>query len=78
MQKNSHPGRHPVSTEIKNIILQMKNQNLFWGAKRIRDELLMKLNITLHKKTIQKILKEFRKWKDKKNFDLGKFFKITG
>ncbi len=60
-QKDSHPGRPPVSGEVKNLILEMKNDNLFWGAKRIRDELLMKLNISLHKKTIQNILIDFRR-----------------
>ena len=57
---NLSPPR-PVPVEVKNIILRMKNENLFWGAKRIRDELLMKLGISLDKKTIQNILKDFRK-----------------
>ena len=71
---DSHPGRRPVPAEVKNLILEIKNNNLFWGAKRIRDELLMKLNISLHKKTIQKILNEFRrKGKIKKALTWKKF-----
>jgi putative transposase len=61
MNKDSHPGRPPVPADVKNIILQMKNENLFWGAKRIRDELLMKLKIKLDKKTIRNILRDFRR-----------------
>jgi hypothetical protein len=48
-------GRKPVDTEIKNLILSMKNDNLLWGVKRIQGELL-KLDISLSTKTIRKIL----------------------
>jgi putative transposase len=53
-------GRPSTPQVVKDLILSMKNQNLFWGAKRIQGELL-KLGITLHKKTISNILKGFRK-----------------
>ena len=56
----SNPGRPPVPSEIKRLILQMKNDNLLWGTRRIRDELL-KLNIDLHRSTIQNILRDFRR-----------------
>ena len=53
-------GRKPVDTEIKNLILSMKNDNLLWGVKRIQGELL-KLDISLSTKTIRKILQSFRR-----------------
>jgi transposase InsO family protein len=53
-------GRKPVSAEIKNLIVSMKNDNLLWGVKRIQGELL-KLDITLSTKTIRKILQSFRR-----------------
>jgi hypothetical protein len=32
-------GRKPVDTDVKNLILSMKNENLLWGVKRIQGEL---------------------------------------
>jgi hypothetical protein len=56
-------GRPPVSNEIKQLVLAMKNDNLFWGYKKIQGE-LKKLDIHLDKKTIRNILNDFR-WKGK-------------
>ena len=53
-------GRKPVDTEVKDLILSMKNDNLLWGVKRIQGELL-KLDISLSTKTIRKILQDFRR-----------------
>jgi transposase InsO family protein len=53
-------GRKPVATDVKNLILSMKNDNLLWGVKRIQGELL-KLDISLSTKTIRKILQDFRR-----------------
>ena len=53
-------GRKPVDTDVKNLILSMKNDNLLWGVKRIQGELL-KLDISLSTKTIRKILQAFRR-----------------
>ena len=53
-------GRKPVDTEVKDLILSMKNDNLLWGVKRIQGELL-KLDISLRTKTIRKILQSFRR-----------------
>jgi hypothetical protein len=53
-------GRKPVDTDVKNLILSMKNDNLLWGVKRIQGELL-KLDISLSTKTIRKILQSFRR-----------------
>ncbi|OVE78911.1 hypothetical protein BVY01_04075 [bacterium I07] len=48
-------GRPLVPVEIRALILDMKNKNLYWGYKRIQGELL-KLGIQLDKKTIWNIL----------------------
>jgi len=53
-------GRKPVETDVKDLILSMKNANLMWGVKRIQGELL-KLEISLSTKTIRKILQGFRR-----------------
>jgi len=50
-------GRPAIPENIVDLILDMKRSNLLWGSKRIRDELLY-LGICLHKRTIQRILKE--------------------
>ena len=53
-------GRPPVPNEIKQLILNMKDDNLYWGNKKIQGELL-KLGITLDDKTIRNILADFRR-----------------
>jgi len=71
----THPGRPPVPPDVKYLILEMKNNNLLWGTRRIRDELL-KLNIDLHRKTIQNILQNFRRrGKIKKSLSWKQFLK---
>jgi hypothetical protein len=59
-KKYGRVGRPPVSNDIKQLILSMKNDNLYWGYKRIQGELL-KLDINLDKKTIRNILSDFRR-----------------
>ena len=59
-QRPAQRGRKPVDTEVKDLILSMKNDNLLWGVKRIQGELL-KLDISLRTKTIRKILQDFRR-----------------
>jgi putative transposase len=54
------PGRRSVSAEIKNLILNMKNENSLWGCRRIADE-LEKLGINLHHSTVNRIIQNFRK-----------------
>ena len=51
-------GRPQINQEIKELILKVKNENLYWGVRRIQSELL-KLYIKLDHKTIWNILKEF-------------------
>jgi putative transposase len=53
-------GRKPVEIKIRNLILNMKNENILWGVKRIQGE-LVKLGIVLDSKTIWNILRDFRK-----------------
>ena len=53
-------GRKSVDRDIQNLILEIKNENILWGAKRIQGE-LMKLNIFLDTKTIGEIIKKFRR-----------------
>jgi transposase InsO family protein len=53
-------GRPETPAEIRNLILQLKNENVFWGNRKIQGELL-KLGIRLDKNTIAKIIRNFRK-----------------
>jgi putative transposase len=55
---NSHKPRLPAETV--ELIKQMARQNRLWGAERIRGELL-KLNIRVCKRTIQKYMRQSRK-----------------
>jgi len=48
-KRKKRVGRPPISNEIKQLILAMKNDNLYWGYKKIQGELL-KLDIDLDKK----------------------------
>lgn len=48
--KHKTPGRKPVSKEIKNLILGMKQENHLWSCHRISDE-LKKLGIELNPTT---------------------------
>ena len=58
--KHKTPGRKPVSKEIKELILQMKQENRLWGCHRIADE-LKKLCIELNQTTANRILQTYRK-----------------
>jgi len=50
-------GRPPISEDLVRLIIDMKRSNPGWGALRISQELAL-LGISIHKKTVQKILKE--------------------
>ena len=72
--KHKTPGRKPVSKEIKNLILGMKQENHLWAlvgafgtcsgkhprCHRIADE-LKKLGIELNPTTVNRIIQTFRK-----------------
>ena len=58
-----HPkrgGRPPVDNDVKKLILDMKNDNLYWGYKKIQGELL-KIGINLDTKTIRNIIGVYRR-----------------
>ncbi len=71
----SRIGRPPVSGEIKRLILEIKNKNLYWGYLGLQGELL-KLGIKLDKITIRNILLDFRrKGEIKKGITWSQFLK---
>jgi len=53
-------GRPAISHEIRQLILSMKNDNLYWGNRKIQGELL-KLGVKIDEKTIRNILCGFRR-----------------
>jgi len=54
------PGRKPTARKIKNLILEMKQENYLWGCKKIANE-LKKINIDIHYTTVSRIISTFRK-----------------
>ena len=69
-------GRPPVKHEVKQLILNMKNDNIYWGYKKIQGELL-KFGIQLDQKTIRNILGEFRrKGKVRKSLTWNRFLRL--
>jgi putative transposase len=57
---NKKKGRPYIKKEIKDLILEMKQDNRFWGCRKISDE-LKKLEIEVHFTTVNNILQTFRK-----------------
>ena len=69
-------GRKPVDKDIQNLIVDIKNENVLWGVKRIQGE-LRKLNIFLDTKTIWNILNKFRRnGKIRKSLQWKKFLQM--
>ncbi len=69
-------GRPAISEDIRQLILSMKNDNLYWGARKIQGELL-KLGIKIDEKTIRNILNGFRRrGKVKHSLTWKKFLKF--
>jgi putative transposase len=58
--KHNPPGRKPISRDVKNLILEMKQDNYIWGCKKIANE-LKKVNLDIHYTTVNKIIQTFRK-----------------
>jgi transposase InsO family protein len=52
-KSRAHPGRPPVSRELRDLIHRMRRKNLLWGAARIHGELL-KLGFEIAKSTVSK------------------------
>jgi len=53
-------GRPPITKDVQNLILTIKNENILWGVRKIQGE-LRKLGIVIDHKTIWNILRNFRK-----------------
>ena len=60
-KRKNKPGRPPLIQAVKELILQLKRENPFWGSRRIRDELLLKLSVKVSHETIRKIINRFIK-----------------
>ncbi len=58
--KHKTLGRKPVTRDIKELILEMKQENSLWGCKKIAYE-LKKINIEIHYTTVNRIISTFRK-----------------
>ncbi|MDA3940632.1 MAG: hypothetical protein PF693_15200, partial [Spirochaetia bacterium] len=58
--KHKKLGRKPVTRDIKELILEMKQDNCHWGCKKISNE-LKKINIDIHYTTVNRIISIFRK-----------------
>jgi transposase InsO family protein len=58
--KHKTPGRKPITRDIKDLILEMKQENYLWGCKKIANE-LKKINIDIHYTTVNRIICTFRK-----------------
>jgi transposase InsO family protein len=52
----SRPGRPPIPREVQAWIRRMANENPTWGEERIANELLLKLNIRVSPRTVNKYL----------------------
>jgi len=59
-QKRKKRGRPETPYDIKQLVLNMKNENICWGNGKIQGE-LEKLGIKLDKRTIARIIEYFRR-----------------
>ena len=72
-QEKKKIGRPETPYDIKQLVLKMKNDNIYWGNRKIQGE-LEKLGIKLDKRTIAGIIEYFRrKGKVKKGLTWSKF-----
>ena len=69
------PGRPSTPKHIRELVLQMKNENIFWGCRKISNE-MRKIGIEIDKVTVWRILKIYRKQgKVKTTLGWSKFLK---
>ncbi len=59
-QKKKKTGRPETPNEIRQLVLNMKNENICWGNGKIQGE-LEKLGIRVDKRTIARIIEYFRR-----------------
>src|SRR5712671_5536399 len=52
----SRPGRPPIPPELQALIRRIANENPSWGEERIANELLLKLDIRVSPRTVNKYL----------------------
>src|SRR6202140_701105 len=52
----SRPGRPSIPVEVQKLIRRMANENPSWGEERIANELLLKLDIRVSPRTVNKYL----------------------
>jgi putative transposase len=52
----SRPGRPPIPLEVQKLIRRMANENPSWGEERIANELLLKLDVRVSPRTVNKYL----------------------
>jgi putative transposase len=50
----SRPGRPPIPRKVQTLIRRMANENPSWGEERIANELLLKLDIRVSPRTVNK------------------------
>jgi transposase InsO family protein len=75
LQWKRKPGRPPITKAIRELIRDMKNDNMLWGVYRIQDE-LRKINVEVSRETIRKVLADYRKIGEiKPNLSWSKFLK---
>ena len=58
--KRKKPGRPALTKKIKQLILDMKKNNINWGSRRIEGE-LKKLGLNIDHSTINRVIQTFRK-----------------
>jgi transposase InsO family protein len=88
--ESNKPGRPGIPASVKQLILRMKNENIYMRSGKIRGELL-KIGIDMSVSTIRRVLREFRKhgefkscitWKQYVNTNnhksaLSRFIRVT-
>ena len=56
----SRPGRPPIPTDLRRLIVAMARANPTWGEERIANELLMKLGLAVSPRTVGRYLRHLR------------------
>lgn len=69
------PGRPPITKAIRELIRDIKKDNMLWGVYRIQDE-LRKINVEVSRETIRNVLADYRNIGEiKPNLSWSKFLK---
>ena len=74
-KEKRRPGRPRITRKVKELILNMKNENFLWGVFRMQDE-LRKINVDISRETIRKVLTDYRSSGEiKPNLSWSRFLK---